>query len=259
MVVWAPAKINLYLDVLGPRPDGYHSIETLFAKINLRDRLRLGLLPRGRRDHLSVRGPFGALIPPGPANLALRAARAFKARFGISRPVFIELDKRIPVGAGLGGGSSDAAAVLTGLSRLFKLPETAAHVRALKTMALGIGSDVPFFLEKAGFAVGRGRGERLSAFEVGRPFSWAVLVYPGLQVSTKEIYQNLRFPSKKPVLTRARHLGRLKKSLERGPLPPGWEGWLYNRLQEIVLSYHPEVAGARDRLLSLGARAVLVS
>lgn len=173
----APAKLNLHLRVVGLRPDGYHELDSVFHTIGLADTVRLEAAPEVR---LTCSDP--AL--EGPANLALRAAHALRARAGEGRGVHVRLEKRIPPGAGLGGGSSDAAAVLKGLNRLWGLglsPEALAEVGA------GLGSDVPFFLV-GGAARVRGRGERVTAL-APLAGTWCLLVHPCVTLSTAEVYR----------------------------------------------------------------------
>lgn len=178
----APAKINVGLAVLGARADGYHELRTLFQTVSLCD---LILLRRARRG---VRVCCPALPGLGESNLAHRAAALFLERTGVPGGVRIDLQKRIPAGAGLGGGSSDAAAVLLGCCRLFGLrPEPAR----LRDWAAALGSDVPFFLE-GGSAVGSGRGERIEPLQ---PFPGPVvaLLHLGAEgLSTAAVYRAVR-------------------------------------------------------------------
>jgi len=179
----APAKINLHLRVLGRRPDGYHELDSLFHTVGLADEVCLTDAPGA----VTLTCSDGALETPD--NLAFRAARAVLDHLGAEnrpaegRGVRIHLEKRIPPGAGLGGGSSDAAAVLKGLNRLWKLgfsPETVARIGA------GVGSDVPFFVY-GGAARVRGRGERVTPVApLGG--TWCLLVHPGVAVATGAVY-----------------------------------------------------------------------
>ena len=165
----APAKVNLVLRVGRLRKDGYHAVDSLVAPLDLCDRVRV-LIRRGREGPVSCRVP-GRPELDGPQNLAARAALAFRLRFGVRDAIAIRIRKRIPVTAGLGGGSSDAAAVIRALARAFRIRDRAA----LAELALAVGSDVPFFLGP-GPAWARGRGERLTPARV--PPLALVLVYP---------------------------------------------------------------------------------
>jgi len=176
LVLSAAAKVNLTLEVLGRRADGYHEIATVMQTIDLADRLTLEEAPG-----LELRA-VGSPIPTDATNLAVRAAAALRDAAGIDRGVRIRLDKRIPVAAGLGGGSSDAAAVLVGLNRLWRLRWPRERLEAV---AVSLGMDVPFFL-RGGTALGTGRGEKLR--HVAGPGFALVLVNPGVGSSTAETY-----------------------------------------------------------------------
>lgn len=180
----APAKLNLSLRVLGKRPDGYHEIETLFERIDLADGLIVEEDPQALR--LTCTEPT---LSCGEDNLILRAARLLRQAAGSSRGARIHLVKRIPIASGLGGGSSDAAAALTGLNRLWKL---GLRTEQLSALGAQVGSDVPFFFEEAPFAIGRGRGERCEPLETATRLSH-VLVIPDVRLSTREVYEGARF------------------------------------------------------------------
>src|SRR5437588_929286 len=182
--VQAYAKINLTLDVLGRRPDGYHELSTLMQTIDLYDTLCLST-----SDENCVR-----VICPHPElntanNLAARAAEAVRQRLALSQGVVIELHKRIPMAAGLGGGSSDAAAVLLALQQWWQLQLSSSD---LLNIAASLGSDVPFFLA-GGLALCEGRGERVTPLARYWPPSmrWLLLLKPAMSVSTKAVFRNL--------------------------------------------------------------------
>jgi len=177
VVLSAPAKVNLTLEVTGRRADGYHEIATVFQCVDLCDRL---VLEDAATLSLESTSPD---VPVDERNLALRAAQLLREAARIDRGVHVRLDKRIPVGAGLGGGSSDAAAALLGLDRLWRLrwaPERLAEV------AVQLGMDVPFFLG-SGRAIGTGRGEQLERLPSGGGYA-LVLINPGFGLSTREVY-----------------------------------------------------------------------
>jgi 4-diphosphocytidyl-2-C-methyl-D-erythritol kinase len=177
LTVAAPAKVNLFLHVTGRRDDGYHLLESVFALVDLADRITLAL----RDDDAIVRMHDVAGVPPD-ADLAVRAARALQAAAGVRKGVAITLDKRIPQGAGLGGGSSDAASVLLALNRLWRLdwPRT-----RLAEIGQSLGADVPFFIGGE-HAIVRGIGEKLSA--VTLPLLWLALGFPRCHVATAEVF-----------------------------------------------------------------------
>ena len=181
--MFAPAKLNLYLRVLGKRPDGYHELETLFERIDLADELTFEAHP----SDLSLVCDEPSL-PCTEDNLVLQAARLLRQAGATTHGARIRLAKRIPIGSGLGGGSSDAAATLLGLNRLWGL-----HCSRERLAELGavLGSDVPFFLGDAPFAIGRGRGERCEGLTGPLPTLWHVLVVPPERLSTTAVYEGL--------------------------------------------------------------------
>lgn len=180
--VWrAPAKINLWLEILGRREDGYHRVDTAYQAIDLADTVTLepwpGVICRVTGD--AVEG-----VPEGRGNLAARAARTLAEHVGRDPRVAIEIEKRIPSGAGLGGGSSDAAAVLVALARRYAVPDPE---HTLHEIAESLGADVPFFLQ-GGTRRGRGTGTVLSP--IAPPAErWGILLWPGTPVSTVEAYR----------------------------------------------------------------------
>ena len=180
------AKVNRSLRVLGKRSDGYYEIDTIFQTVDLSD--RMDFLEREEKGvALTIEG---ADLPFGDENLVLRAAKALLARAGVTRGADIHLSKRIPIGGGMGGGSSNAAAALRGLSALWELTLTEGD---LHTLAASLGSDVPFFL-LGGRARGTGRGEILEPLEDG-PEEWLVLVLPPFSLSTAVVYGALAAPA----------------------------------------------------------------
>lgn len=175
------AKVNRTLRVLGRRPDGFHEIDTIFQTVDLTDRMDFLDGEEGIGDvSLTIEG---ADLPVDGSNLILRAAAALRENFGVNRGARIHLSKKIPVGGGLGGGSSNAAATLRGLSELWNLRAADAD---LHLVAAQIGSDVPFFL-LGGRARGTGRGEILTPLPDG-PGEWLVLVFPPFSLSTAAVY-----------------------------------------------------------------------
>ena len=211
----APAKINLFLHVTGRRPDGYHTLETLLVPIARCDWVTLTLRP----DMDVVRRRGNEEIAPQD-DLAVRAARLLQRRCDARRGVDIELDKRIPLGGGLGGGSSDAATVLLGLNRLWHLGLDGA---ALMAIALELGADVPFFIFGAP-AFARGIGEVLESFSV--PPTWFVVLSPRTPVSTALVFAA-------PELTRHTPSAKIRAFSE------AYGG---NDLQAVAVSRFPEIS-----------------
>jgi 4-diphosphocytidyl-2-C-methyl-D-erythritol kinase len=239
----ASAKVNLSLEVLGKRPDGYHEVATVMQAVDLYDRLVLEAAPT-----LSFTSDDPDL-PTDDRNLVVRAARLLKEAASVETGARIELKKRIPVAAGLGGGSSDAAAALWGLNRLWKLRWTRAR---LMELAVGIGMDVPFFLGK-GPALATGRGERLQPLEQTGAYA-LVLVNPRVGLSTREVYERV------PAGWRAQATGtaRLVEAL-RMRSAVRVASALTNTLEAIVEPVLPVVGRIKAALLAAGALGALMS
>ena len=202
LVISSHAKLNLFLDVFGKKADGYHEIETLFERISLSDTLYLTEIASDEVIIFSQNRD----IPSDQTNLAAQAARLIKDSLGISKGVKIEIEKNIPVGAGLAGGSSNGASVLLGLNKLFGLH---LNKKTLLSYANRLGSDVAFFVFNKKFAVGRGRGGELESVSVPKNvILWHILFVPHAKILTKDVDQLLdqeiwRFPKSKSLkLTR---------------------------------------------------------
>ena len=238
----AAAKVNLALEVLGRRDDGYHEIATVMQTVDLSDRL---VLEDADVVELRTTAPD---VPTDGTNLALRAALALRDVAGSSRGVRITLEKRIPVAAGLGGGSTDAAAVLVGLSRLWGLRWPTAR---LAEVGVTLGMDVPFFLH-GGAALGTGRGERLEAL-AGCALG-LVLVNPGVGPSTAEIYGGV-VPAMYSDGGRARRMAAALTSRQPGRVAAN----LGNTLERVAAPRHREVEQMEAALLAAGALGASMS
>jgi 4-diphosphocytidyl-2-C-methyl-D-erythritol kinase len=238
--VRAHAKLNVTLEVLGARDDGFHEVVHVMQELELHDVLSV----RTRDDDVIAFTSTSRELDPAN-NLAVAAAAAIKKRREIAKGVEIELDKRIPIAAGLGGGSSDAAAVLIALNRLWRLSLSPAELVAL---GAGLGCDVPFFLV-GGLALCEGRGERVRALPSYWPASmqWLLLAKPPIGVSTTDAFQG--FPAKYYV--DGSHSRAICGSLDSGR---GFDlGDVKNRMADSVYGRYPDVARTRDALLSCGA------
>jgi len=253
-----PAKINLFLEVTGKRKDGYHTLATLFAKISLFDVVEAAVKER-RGFELEIVNEGGQPLSAGPDNLVLRAAEAFRKEFQVGLGAKLRLIKRIPMGAGLGGGSSDAAGTLVALARLFSIENDKGIGVRLRRMAAALGADVPFFLHRNTFCEGRGIGGRLTPFTPEKSLPWMVLVFPGVAVATRDVFGRLRRPGRSDVLTSLSDLDKLKKKLGKGRPISEWESLLFNRLEGEVVPVQPEVGQAKSILARLGLRGVMMS
>jgi 4-diphosphocytidyl-2-C-methyl-D-erythritol kinase len=181
---FAPAKINLFLRVIGRRPDGYHELDSIFIPVSLCDRIGIETRPASTPT-VTLRSNLRSL-PSDDRNLAVRAASVFMAEFGLAAEVLLDLHKDIPVGAGLGGGSSDAGTVLRMMAALFRIDSP----NRLAEIALKLGADVPFFLNPVPARVG-GIGERITPLGWKPDFAFLVAV-PPIEVSTAEIFRALK-------------------------------------------------------------------
>lgn len=241
----APAKINLLLDVLRKRDDGFHEVEMIMTMVDLADRLELEELPR---DGIVLSSQAG-FIPLDEKNLAFQAALLLKKRYGIRRGVYMHLDKQIPVAAGLAGGSSDAAAALKGLNKLWGL---GLSLLELESLGAELGSDVPFCI-RGGTAIARGRGEKLESI-APPPQCWVILAKPPINVSTADVYGKLRASE----IRRHPSVPRMLDAIARESFPDLCAE-LGNVLEEVTLDRYPEVRQIKDCMVKLGADGVLMS
>lgn len=234
MKVLAPAKINLYLEVLGKRSDGYHELRTIMVPLAFGDEIHL----EGTREGVSLQAPGCGCVDED--NLAYRAARLFFLRTGIQQGVAIRLVKRVPVGAGMGGGSSDASSVLMAMNELFG---AGLEARELAGLAGELGADCPFFIYRKTMLMGSRGDEPLS--EVTLKDRAYLIVIPPLNVSTAMIFSKLSLP-----LTREE--GRIKiEKIRYHCIEP--EDWVRNDLEHVACNIYPELARIKEELISSGA------
>jgi 4-diphosphocytidyl-2-C-methyl-D-erythritol kinase len=235
----SPAKVNLRLEILKRREDGYHELRTIFQKISLHDTLRFSLR-KERGVSIAADHPK---LPVGKNNLAYKAAQFMLKASSYKGGVHIEIEKRIPLGAGLGGGSSNAATTLKAVNQLLemRLPK-----KDLLAMGLEIGADVPFFLSR-GAAIGSGIGEQLEKVEL--PDLWYVLIYPNFEVSTRWAYRNF-------VLTNQPFHLSLHTFLKN---PEGISRILLNHLETVVAKKYPQIGIMKKILFSAGALGALMT
>lgn len=230
----APAKINTYLYVGRRMPGGLHRIKTTFQEVSLSDSLRF----EPEKSKVRVQCADGR-VPTGRRNLIVLALLKLKAELGKKGGVRVTLEKRIPMGAGLGGGSSDAAAALKGAWRIWNGTHWKKIPAAVRKIAIDCGADVPFFLT-GGRAFAEGVGERIRPAPVGRR-KWLVVLYPGVSVSTKDAYRWL-------------DESRKRRSVPAPPRLP-----LFNSFEEVILPRFPRIAAAKKALVDAGCRPVLMS
>ena len=231
----SPAKINLYLKVHGRRPDGYHDLTTVFQRVDLCDELRFWSNRGGRiRIRCADRD-----VPTGSKNLVYRAARMLQEDFALENGAQITIRKRIPVAAGLGGGSSNAATALLGLNRIWKLSLPRAE---LLKYAARLGSDVPFFLYDCSWAVGTGRGDRIRPLPV-KARLWQILVTPRLKVYSRNVYQGLNLHLTK----KDDNVNILIRLLNRNDVS-GISRVVHNDLAASICRLYPHLSALQQRM-----------
>ncbi len=236
MVVTTPAKLNLFLYITGKREDGYHLIYTLFQKIALFDRLRFE-----KTEDYGIALSAPSWLGSDRDNLVYRAAEAFFRVADIRPAVSIVLEKEIPAGGGLGGGSSDAAATLKALNQLYDMPLDSS---ALHDIAAGLGADCPFFLTEKPAAIGSGTGTELEPVQTEK--RWFLLVMPGFGVNTAWAYQNFKLTT--------RHQDTIFDA--RAPL----DALLWNNdLEQPVIERYPEIGKIKAVLMDEGAETAMMS
>jgi 4-diphosphocytidyl-2-C-methyl-D-erythritol kinase len=240
MKIYSPAKINLFLHVIGKRPNGYHDIHSLMCGLTLYDTLTLDF--QASKITVACKHPA---VPEDETNIAYRAAECFFDALGNSGGVCIDIEKRIPVAAGLGGGSSNAASVLSGLNTHYGHPFSN---RDLASLALTLGADVPFFIHQRP-ALATGIGEKLEFFKGIQPYP-IVLIRPEIQVSTADVYNNLNLG-----------LTNCEQKLRSLPLNRGFNPLhhLCNDLETVTVSWYPEISDIKRVLLDQGALGSLMS
>ncbi len=240
LLLRAPAKVNFRLDVLRRRQDGYHDLRMIMQRIDLCDELEIS-----QRSEPGVGLTCdGADIPVDSSNLVWKAASEILKLSSLKTGLQIKLKKNIPVAAGLGGGSSDAASTLMGLNQLLK---TGLTDEELMSIGLGLGADVPFFIFKKP-AVAEGIGEKLTPLEL-MPKLWLLLINPGIHVATSWAYRNLNLTTEKV----AAKLPFLYKS------PEDVSEILSNDLEAVTIEQNPVIAVIKEMLLSAGAAGALMS
>lgn len=236
----SPAKVNLFLRVLRKRPDGYHELQSILQPVSLFDEMSLSVEP-GEGSSLSC---SGREMPSGKDNLAVAASHLYLEQAGIRKKVSIAIKKNIPLGAGLGGGSSNAAAVFVGLNRVLRKFTD----RDLLRMAASLGADVPFFVRSTSSFV-EGVGERVRVLS-DFPLFHYVILFPRKSLSTREVYERWDPPERWPGKADP---GSIAERFRRGDFP------LENSLEAAVLRVFPEILSLREIFRSLGARFTLVS
>lgn len=253
----SPAKLNLLLKVNFKRPDGYHDLTTLFERIDLCDELFFERTKDGRIT-IDCQHPH---VPRGPGNLVYKAAALLQDKFGICQGVRINLKKNIPVAAGLGGGSGNAAATLLGLNQLWKLGLSKAQ---LMTLGRTMGSDVPFFIAQSSWAVGTQRGDQIQSLSLKTKL-WHVLVVPRLKVHTKDVFGAFLASKKSTTGARTKMLTKPKVNVNilihvlRKNDVPRIGTLLSNDLETAIVKLHPQLSKLKEKIEKLDIGGVCFS
>ena len=245
--ILSPAKINLFLDVLGKRKDGYHEIESIMQTVSLVDTLYLYPIKSGIK--ISTNHPE---LSSGRDNLAYRAADLIKKKYRIKKGVRIALEKRIPIGGGLGGGSSNAAAVLLGLNRLWNLKLSNEE---LSFLGAKLGSDVPFFIYGK-TAIVKGRGEIVLPLQVRENFHY-LLLKPPISIPTKNIYKNIRLSLTKPAINGI--LPIINELLQKQANYKEIQQLMYNRLENVAMKLYPVLRDTHQAFRKTPTQGILLS
>ncbi len=239
----APAKVNFILEIQGKRPDGYHELKTVMQALELSDYLTFYPCSQGLKITCD-----NSQVPVNEKNIVYQAVKICADQFQKEPKLHIHIQKRIPIAAGMGGGSSDAATALLGLKQLWKLRDMPKIIKIAKSL----GSDVPFFLH-GGCALGIGRGERIYPWPVFKKMPVAV-INPGFPVSTAKVYKKfrLRLTRKKACINMMRRAIEMKNAVKIS-------GFLFNDLESVTQILFPAILRIKQELLQCGAQGVLMS
>ncbi len=240
----AYAKINLTLDVVSRRPDGYHNVEMIMQSVDLWDLITLQEIRQGIELDCNIPD-----LPRDEGNIAWRAAQLIKTEFNIETGIRITIHKNIPREAGLAGGSADCAAVLLGLNKIWNL---GMDVKKLQALGKRLGADVPFCLV-GGTALAEGIGDMLTPIK-SKEDIWLVIIKPDFGVSTKEIYSKLKLEA----IRNRPDNPRMIKYLETGDIQ-GISSSLANVLEEVTIPMHPQIHRLKEELVAHGALGALMS
>lgn len=250
LAVKSLAKVNLYLQVFNKRQDNFHNLSTLFARIDLADQIIL----KSRKDNLIRIKCNNPDVPADKSNLCWRAAELLRQECNLNFGLDISIKKNVPVGAGLGGGSSNAACVLLGLNRFWKLNLSG---KMLARLGAKLGSDVPFFVYGVKFGLGSGRGDKIKPLPALNKIKlWFILIYPKVKVSTPRIYRRFDTFSR---LTRPQYNVKIliSKLAEKGAQTE--QKYFFNSLEPVTSSLYPAVNQVKNAFSGIGLERVMMS
>jgi 4-diphosphocytidyl-2-C-methyl-D-erythritol kinase len=240
------SKINLTLNILGKRRDGYHNIETIMQSINLADRIVI----REEREGVKIKCSH-PLVPTDTQSLIYRTAEKILSKYRIKKGVKIEIDKKIPLASGMAGGSANSASILVGINKLFAL--NLSH-KVLKEIGEELGMDVPFCIQN-GTALAYHRGEKVTPLPPMTPPLWVIIINPGFEIPTKWAYNNLNLES---IRGEKSNTIAMLKALKDGGLE-GIAKNLFNSFEELIITKYREIGEIKDRLIEEGVLGALMS
>jgi len=240
------SKINLTLNILAKRQDGYHDIETIMQSINLADRIFI----KEEKEGIKIKCSH-PLVPVDSQSLTYRSAEKILRRYRITRGVKIEIDKKIPLAGGMAGGSANSASILVGINKLFALN---LSNKDLREIGEELGMDVPFCIQN-GTALAYHKGEKVTPLSPINPPLWIIIINPGFEIPTKWAYNNLNLEWLKKEKNNTK--GMLN-ALKEGELP-GIAKNLFNSFEGLIIKKYPEIGKIKDRLIEGGALGALMS
>ena len=240
------SKINLTLNILGKRRDGYHNIETIMQSINLADRIVI----REEREGVKIKCSH-PLVPTDTQSLTYRSAEKILSKYRIKKGVNIEIDKKIPLASGMAGGSANSASILVGINKLFALN---LNDKDLKEIGEELGMDVPFCIQN-GTALAYHRGEKVTPLPPMNPPLWIIVINPGFEIPTKWAYNNLNLES---IRGEKSNTIAMLKALKDGGLE-GIAKNLFNSFEELITTKYREIGEIKDRLIEEGVLGALMS
>lgn len=240
------SKINLTLNILAKRQDGYHDIETIMQSINLSDRICI----KEEKEGIKIKCNH-PLVPVDYQSLTYRSAEMILNRCRIAKGVKIEIDKKIPLASGMAGGSANSASILVGINKLFTLNLSNTDLREIGEE---LGMDVPFCIQN-GTALAYHKGEKVTPLPLINPPLWIIIINPGFEISTKWAYNNLDFDQIKKEKNKTKDMLKALKERELHGIVKN----LFNSFEELIIKKYPEIGKIKDRLIQEGALGTLMS
>jgi len=240
------SKINLTLNILAKRQDGYHDIETIMQSINLADRIFI----KEEKEGIKIKCSH-PLVPVDAQSLTYRSAEKILSRYRIKKGVKIKIDKKIPLASGMAGGSANSASILVGINNLFALN---LSNKDLREIGEELGMDVPFCIQN-GTALAYHKGEKVTPLPPINPPLWVIIINPGFEISTKWAYNNLYLERIKKERNNTKAMLKALKERELQGIAKN----LFNSFEELIIKRHPEIRKIKDRLIEEGAMGALMS